>query len=134
MTASALVELELRTTGRCELVDITDEVADAAARMTLAGAGGLLVASPHTTAGITVNEGYDPDVARDLLWALEQMVPQEGFRHAEGNSDSHLKVALVGSSQLVPLVAGKLDLGRWQRVFFCEFDGPRTRRVTVRAI
>jgi len=95
--------------------------------------GGVLVASPHTTAGVTVNEGYDPDVAGDLLRRLERLAPKdgEGDRHAEGNSDSHLKTAFVGSSVVVPVSGGRLALGRWQRVFFCELDQARERKVFI---
>lgn len=123
-------EIELATRERNEMVDVTDRVQQAVDELGLTDSA-VLVSSPHTTAGVTVNEGYDPDVARDLLYALEQIVPQQGYRHAEGNSDSHVKVALVGSSQVVPVRGGRLALGRWQRVFFCEFDGPRTRRLEV---
>jgi secondary thiamine-phosphate synthase enzyme len=124
--------LTVRTQRRCQLVDVTDEVAAALDELELRD-GALLVASPHTTAGVIVNEGYDPEVAGDLLRRLEALAPAngQGDRHAEGNSDSHLKVALVGSSVLVPVSGGGLALGRWQRVFFCEFDGPRTRSLQV---
>ena len=125
--------LDLSTSRRCELVDVTDQVERALADLGLAD-GAVLVSSPHTTAAITVNEGYDPDVQRDLLYALDQFVPQEGYHHAEGNSDSHVKVALLGSSQLVPVEDDRLALGRWQRIFFCEFDGPRDRRFEVRTL
>lgn len=130
---SRTVTLHLDTAERCELVDVTEQVAGACAELVVEH-GAVVVASPHTTAAITVNEGYDPDVARDLLHALERMVPDEGFRHAEGNSDSHVKVALVGNAQLVPVRDGHLALGRWQRVFFCEFDGPRSRTMTVTSL
>jgi secondary thiamine-phosphate synthase enzyme len=97
----------------------------------------VLLHVPHTTAAVTVNEGYDPDVAGDLLRRLEALAPHlrdtDGARdrHAEGNSDSHLKAALVGGTVLLPVVGGQLALGRWQRVFFCEFDGPRRRELWV---
>jgi len=88
---------------------------------------------PHTTAGLTVNEGDDPDVARDLLARLDHLVPWNGgYRHAEGNAAAHIKAALVGPSVTVPVAAGRLALGRWQDVYFCEFDGPRRRTVEVR--
>jgi secondary thiamine-phosphate synthase enzyme len=87
---------------------------------------------PHTTAGLTVNEGADPDVTRDILDQLEKLAPQGGrYRHAEGNSDAHIRSALLGISQLLPVSGGNLALGTWQSVFFCEFDGPRRRRVFV---
>lgn len=120
---------ELDTTRRCELVDVTDEVARLAAGMPDAGA--VLVSSMHTTAAITVNEGYDPDVAADLVRALAPIADRADYEHAEGNSDSHLKVALLGASQLVAIEEGRLALGRWQRIFFCEFDGPRSGRTVL---
>jgi secondary thiamine-phosphate synthase enzyme len=90
---------------------------------------------PHTTAGILINEGYDPDVARDMEAALDKLVPHAGdYAHAEGNSDSHIKTALVGSSETVWIEAGRLALGRWQMIFFAEFDGPRTRELRVKIV
>jgi secondary thiamine-phosphate synthase enzyme len=121
----------IRTSSRNELVDVTERVVELTRELGLTD-GAVLVSSPHTTAAITINEGYDPDVAGDLLRRLERLAPHGGDdRHDEGNSDSHLKVALVGSSQLVPVEGGELALGRWQRIFFCEFDGPRTRELRV---
>jgi secondary thiamine-phosphate synthase enzyme len=121
----------IRTSTRNELVDVTERVAELTRELGVTD-GAVLVSSPHTTAGITINEGYDPDVAGDLLRRLERLAPHgEDDRHDEGNSDSHLKVALIGSSQLVPVENGELALGRWQRIFFCEFDGPRTRELRV---
>src|SRR5262245_60313820 len=94
----------------------------------LKGRSGILqIYVPHTTAGICINEGYDPDVVFDVAHVLQRLVPETGgYRHAEGNSDAHVKAILVGSSVTVPVQAGKLALGRWQEVFFCEFDGPRS--------
>lgn len=90
---------------------------------------------PHTTAAVTINECADPDVASDLEGAFDRLIPFEGpYRHAEGNSDSHLKSALVGASQTIFVEDGKLLLGRWQGIFFCEFDGPRDRYLQVRVI
>jgi secondary thiamine-phosphate synthase enzyme len=126
--------LTLRTERREEMVDITAEVAGAAAELGVDG-GALLVHVPHTTAAVTINEGYDPDVAADVVADLNRRVPRDaGYAHAEGNSDSHIKAILVGSSQLVPVEGGKPVLGRWQRIFFCEFDGPRSREVWVSAL
>jgi secondary thiamine-phosphate synthase enzyme len=131
--------IDVPTSQRCELVDVTAEVGRAARALGIAG-GAVLVHVPHTTAAITVNEGYDPDVAGDLLRRLERLAPHwedtAGVRdrHGEGNSDSHLKAALVGTSTLLPVVDGELALGRWQRVFFCEFDGPRRRELWVSAV
>lgn len=124
----------MRTSRREEMVDVTEQVRKAAA------GGGVrdgicLVATPHTTCAVTVNEGYDPDVTRDVLAHLRTLVPREAdFEHAEGNSDSHIKAILVGSSVGLPVAGSELQLGRWQAVFLCEFDGPRERElwVTVR--
>ena len=112
------------------MVDITAELAAAVAELGVA-TGAVLVHVPHTAA-VTVNEGYDPDVAADVVRDLSQRVPRDaGYAHAEGNSDSHIKAILVGCSQVIPVEDGKPALGRWQRVFFCEFDGPRSREVWV---
>ena len=102
--------------------------------MARSGAGGGVchVFVPHTTAGVTINEDADPDVARDIAHQLSRMVPEDsGFRHAEGNSDSHVKTALVGPTCAAPVRQGKLALGTWQAIFLCEWDGPRTRTVQV---
>jgi len=97
--------------------------------------GTCLVYVPHTTAGVTVNEGYDPDVAADITAVLAKLVPAgAGYAHSEGNADAHVKASLVGASQTIPVEDGRLALGRWQAVFFCEFDGPRERRCQVTAI
>jgi secondary thiamine-phosphate synthase enzyme len=127
-----VIELSVRTSVPRELVDVTDDVLHAVAE-TCDGDGAVLVSSPHTTAGVIVNEGYDPDVAGDLVRRLERLAPRDGQgdRHAEGNSDAHLVVALVGSSALLPVVDGELRLGRWQRIFLVEWDGPRARRLHV---
>src|SRR3954451_4864133 len=111
--------LTVATRQRTELVDVTDAVAQAVLRLGVAD-GAVLVSSPHTTAGITVNEGYDPDVAGDLLRRLDRLAPhrEPDDRHDEGNSDSHLKTAFVGTAQVLPVEDGELVLGRWQRVFF----------------
>ncbi|QOX79607.1 YjbQ family protein [Trichlorobacter lovleyi] len=94
--------------------------------------GILTVFVPHTTAGVTINENADPDVARDMTWFMQQLVPDlPGFRHVEGNSDAHIKASLFGSSVQVIVRAGTLWLGTWQGVYFCEFDGPRQRQVRL---
>jgi secondary thiamine-phosphate synthase enzyme len=122
---------DVQTDHREQMLDITDAVAAAVAALGVDD-GAVLVHVPHTTAAVTVNEGYDPDVVRDVLGHLSGLVPQsDGFAHAEGNSDSHIKAILVGCGQPVPVEAGAPALGRWQRVFLCEFDGPRTRQVWV---
>lgn len=122
---------EVNTSRRSELVDITERVAGAVERSKV-GDGICHVFIPHTTAGVTVNEGADPDVATDVASHLGEIVPREAaFEHAEGNSDSHIKTVLVGPSCAAPVRAGKLALGRWQAIFLCEWDGPRTRKVEV---
>lgn len=121
--------LEVATPSREAFVDLT---ADLAALVRREGwrDGAVLLSCPHTTAGLTVNEGADPDVRRDLLATLRRLVPERGdYLHAEGNSDAHLKASLMGCSLLLPLEAGRLVLGTWQAVYLCEFDGPRQRRV-----
>ncbi len=89
---------------------------------------------PHTTAGVTINENADPDVVTDMLAALKRMVPDLPYRHSEGNSPAHVKSTLVGCSMTIPIVDGRLCLGTWQGIYFCEFDGPRTRQVWVQLI
>jgi len=122
----------VETRARTELKDITREVARLVKESGVeSGACQLYV--PHTTAGILINESDDPDVARDIGDALDRLVPRNaGYKHYEGNADSHIKASLVGSSQVVPIEGGKLGLGRWQGIFFAEFDGPRKREVRIR--
>ena len=123
--------IEIRTSGREQLVDVTDLVSEVVARLDPAPAA-VLLHVPHTTAGVTINEGYDPAVAEDVLDVLRRLVPRNaGYRHLEGNSDSHVKAIATGSSQLIPVDRGAPMLGRWQRIFFCEFDGPRSRELLV---
>ena len=125
---------EIRTIRREELVDVTSEVARVVADSGVA-TGVAVVSSPHTTAGILVNENADPDVATDLIAGLSRIAPEHGgWRHAEGNSDAHLKTALVGTSAMIPIEGGRLVLGTWQAVYFAEFDGPRTRHLQVTVI
>ena len=130
-----MIELAVATGRARELVDVTDLVVRAVVELAVRD-GAVLVSSPHTTAGVTINEGYDPDVAGDLVRRLERLAPREGQgdRHAEGNSDAHLAVALVGTSVLIPVVESGLRLGRWQRIFLLEWDGPRARRLHVSKI
>ena len=121
----------MSTSRREELVDVTDQVRDAV-RAAGVGEGICLVASPHTTCVVTVNEGWDPAVVSDALGHLRGVVPQDaGFAHAEGNSDSHIKTMLVGTSASLPVAGGEVRLGRWQAVFLCEFDGPKQRSIYV---
>jgi len=127
-------EITLRTEARSAFVDLTGQVQ---AAVTAAGCrdGAVLVFNPHTTAGVTINEGADPDVVRDMTASLDRLVPwQDGYRHLEGNAAAHIKASLVGSSVTVIVAGGRLQLGTWQKIWFCEFDGPRTRRVWVRTL
>jgi secondary thiamine-phosphate synthase enzyme len=125
------MRFEVRTARREELVDVTAHVAEAVSASGVS-AGVAVISSPHTTAGVTINENADPDVVRDLLHGLERIVPREGgWRHFEGNSDAHLKTSLVGASAMLPVAGGRLALGTWQAVYLAEFDGPRTRRLDV---
>ncbi|MGC2828989.1 MAG: secondary thiamine-phosphate synthase enzyme YjbQ [Candidatus Acidiferrum sp.] len=126
--------LRVKTARRTQLVDVTGEVERAVAKSGVAS-GVCYVYVPHTTAGVMVNEHFDPDVATDLEGVFERLVPRVGpYRHAEGNSDSHAKAALTGTSATIFVEEGKLALGRWQGVFFCEFDGPRERNMWVKII
>lgn len=126
--------LRVRTSRRTELKDVTAEIA-AAVRESGCSEGLCHVYVPHTTAGILINEGADSDVARDIEAALDHLIPHVGnYAHAEGNSDSHIKTALVGSSQTIFIENGRLALGRWQAVFFAEFDGPRTRELRIKIV
>jgi len=126
--------LNVKTDQRTQLVDVTAQVQKAVASSGVAE-GICYLYVPHTTAAITINECADPDVARDVEGALDRLVPVTGpYRHSEGNSDSHVKAGLVGTSQIVFVKSGKLNLGRWQGVFFCEFDGPRDRKLHVKVL
>ena len=123
-------QFELRTAA-FEFVDITSQVAEAV-RESGVNEGLCCVYCPHTTAAITINENADPDVVHDLLLALDGTFPDRPeFRHAEGNSAAHLKSSVIGASEVIPVSGGKLVLGTWQGIYFCEFDGPRNRRFYV---
>ena len=125
------ISFDVQTTRRAQMVNITERVAEAVERSGV-DQGTCHVFIPHTTAGVTINEGADPDVAADVESHLAELVPKEAaFEHEEGNSDAHIKTVLVGPSCLAPVRGGKLALGTWQAVFLCEWDGPRTRRVEV---
>ncbi len=124
--------LTVKTRSRIEMVDITSSV-----QKELQDSGlqeGICIAYvPHTTAGITINEGADPAVCDDIITKLNELVPAgAGYRHLEGNADSHIKATLTGSSVTVLVENGRLVLGTWQKIFFCEFDGPRTRKVFLK--
>jgi secondary thiamine-phosphate synthase enzyme len=128
-----MIEFSVRTPAREAFVDITQQVRDAL-RGHGSGEGVLHVFVPHTTAGVTINEGADPSVAQDLLATLSRLVPRDaGYRHREGNADAHVKTTLVGSHVAVPFAGERLHLGTWQSIYLAEFDGPRTRRVWLQA-
>jgi len=124
-------EIKLRSAAKQEILDVTLQVAE------VVRAGGVdegfcHLFVPHTTAGLSINENADPDVKRDVLHALTKLVPEDGnFRHQEGNSPAHVKSVLTGSAVTLFIRAGRLDLGSWGGIYFCEFDGPRSRRLLV---
>ena len=125
-------EISVRSSSRFEMIDITEAVRQAA-REGKIDSGVVLVYTPHTTAAVTINENADPDVPRDLLAALDRIVPlSANYRHTEGNSAAHVKSSLVGASEMVIIENGRLVLGTWQSIFFCEFDGPRSRKVIIK--
>ena len=125
-------DFRISTKSRNQMIDITSKVRSLIDQSSVTD-GDVIVYCPHTTAAITINENADPSVPHDLLLTLEQLLPQHrsGYRHSEGNSDSHCKSSLVGCSEQVLLKGGSLQLGTWQGIFFCEFDGPRNRKVIV---
>jgi secondary thiamine-phosphate synthase enzyme len=129
-----MATLRVKTRRRTQFVDVTSEVARAVEESGI-DSGVCYVYVPHTTAGVTINEHADPDVASDLEGLFDRLVPHAGpYRHAEGNTDSHAKTVMVGTSQLIFVERGKLALGTWQGVFLCEFDGPRDRRIWVKVV
>ena len=117
------------------MLDITRQVAQAVNESGVKN-GICTVFVPHTTAAVTINENADPDVVHDMLMTLEQLLPKNrpGYRHTEGNSDAHIKSSLIGCTQNVIITKGKLLLGTWQGIYFCEFDGPRTRTLNIQII
>ena len=128
-------EIPVRTTRRVEMVDITSAVQNIITELDVKS-GICHLYTPHTTAAITINEAADPSVASDITDALSKLVPEgsRAYRHAEGNSDAHIKSSLIGISRSVFIEFGSLVLGTWQGIFFCEFDGPRSRKVIVKII
>jgi secondary thiamine-phosphate synthase enzyme len=123
--------IDVRTSSRTEFVDITSDIRQAV-RESGVDEGCCSVYVPHTTAGITLNENADPSVKEDILRTLERLIPLSGnYRHLEGNSDAHIKSSLVGSSVQVIIDRGDIVLGQWQGIFFCEFDGPRSRKAYI---
>ena len=129
-----LSRFNVRTGERSELINITRQVQDAVDTSGMKS-GLCQVYISHTTAGVTINENADPDVKTDMIAILEKLVPwRDGYRHMEGNSAAHLKSSMMGFSVSVPIDGGNLVLGTWQSIYFCEFDGPRTRNVYVNII
>ena len=127
-------ELSVSTNLRNEFVDITDEVADVVEKSGIRE-GYVLLYVPHTTAAVTINENYDPSVKKDILDKLSELIPHgAGYAHLEGNADSHIKSSIIGVTEFIPVRGGKIQLGRWQGIFFSEFDGPRSRRLLVEVI
>ena len=127
-------ELTLRTGNRTELLDITDSLTKLV-RGSKVRSGLLTVFVPHTTAAVTINENADPSVQQDILQELNRLIPFQGpYRHTEGNSAAHVKSSLVNPSQVILIEDGKLAMGTWQGVYFCEFDGPRTRKIWIKII
>ncbi len=126
--------VQVTTKTRIEFVDITSRVRDVIAKSGVKE-GMAVVYVPHTTAAVTINESADPSVVQDIIAKLGQVVPQHGgYRHTEGNSDAHIKTSLVGSSVHLIVSGGAPVLGTWQGIFFCEFDGPRTRTVQIKVL
>ncbi|SDN85168.1 secondary thiamine-phosphate synthase enzyme [Desulfonauticus submarinus] len=126
--------LEIRTTQREELKDITHLISQEIKKQNWQD-GILTIFSPHTTGGITINEGADPSVAQDIIKTLKRVIPLNwDYSHLEGNSDAHIKTSLIGSSEQVIVSNGKIMLGTWQKIFFAEFDGPRNRKVWLQFI
>ena len=125
-------DFHISTRNRNEFVDITDQVASFVSKSGVKE-GDAIVYCPHTTAAITINENADRSVVHDILLTLEELIPhlRAGYRHSEGNSDSHCKSSIIGCSEQVLISGGQLSLGTWQGIFFCEFDGPRSRRFSV---
>ena len=124
---------KVKTHARSEMIDVTARVQKLVAKQNVTD-GYVIVYVPHTTAAVTINENADPDVKADMLKKLETLIPKREpyYEHAEGNSDSHVKTSLVGNSATVLIEGGRLVLGRWQGIYFCEFDGPREREMYVK--
>lgn len=126
--------LKIQTRSRTQFADITADVQDAVNKLGISD-GVVTVFCPHTTAGVTINENADPDVTADMELVLDRVVPWTGgYAHGEGNTAAHVKASMMGSSVQVIVAGGRLQLGTWQAIYFCEFDGPRSRRVWVTAL
>jgi len=127
-------EITVRTNRRNEFIEVTGEVKKIVEKSNIKD-GFVILYVPHTTAGVTINENADPSVKADILNTLDKLVPPNaGYSHLEGNADSHIKSTIIGVSQLVHIINGRMSLGTWQGIFFCEFDGPRTRKMIVQVV
>jgi secondary thiamine-phosphate synthase enzyme len=134
MELKIIQTFQVRTSTQTEFIDITRSVQEALKKTGVEN-GICIVFIPHTTAAVTINENADPSVVQDIIMELNKIVPlKDQYRHLEGNSPAHIKASLVGCSQIVFVESGKLVLGTWQGIFFCEFDGPRSRQVHVKVI
>jgi secondary thiamine-phosphate synthase enzyme len=126
-------EIQIKTEERTELIEITDIVSEFVSETMSDGL--ITVYSPHTTAGITINENADPTVKNDMIKSLNKLIPfKDSYAHREGNSDAHIKTTLTGISVTIPVINGKMSLGIWQGIYFCEYDGPRNRKVILKTI
>jgi len=126
--------IQVKTRSRIEMKDITSDVQKEISRAGIQD-GTCMVYVPHTTAGITINEGADPAVCQDIIAKLNELAPPNaGYRHMEGNADSHIKASMMGSSVMIMVESGRPVLGTWQKIFFCEFDGPRSRKVYLKGV
>ncbi len=129
-----MVKIEVPTSNRTELIDITRRVQEVVTQQKLQN-GLVTVFVPHTTAAVTINENADPTVQRDILYEINKVIPfDDHYQHFEGNSAAHIKASLFGSSETILVQNGKLQLGTWQGIYFCEFDGPRHRKVWLQFI
>lgn len=129
-----LFQFEIKTSARTQMIDMTGEVSKIVSESGIKD-GLAVIHIPHTTAAVTINENADPDVQKDMTKFMDRLIPHENwFDHSEGNSDSHIKSSLFGCSQTVIIEKGRLVLGTWQGIYFCEFDGPRSRKVFVKVI
>lgn len=126
--------INVKSNSRNELVDVTDQINSELSEMGISDSI-ICIFVPHTSAAITINEGADPSVRHDIISTLSRLIPKDaGYHHMEGNSDAHLKSSMIGASICLPVEDGQLVLGTWQAVYFCEFDGPRHRRVGIKAL
>ncbi|MHB2154892.1 secondary thiamine-phosphate synthase enzyme YjbQ [Calditrichota bacterium GD2] len=129
-----MVKLDIRSTSRTEMIDITHEVQKVVTDSGLQS-GLAVILVPHTTAAVTINENADPTVQRDILYEINKVIPfEDGYHHFEGNSAAHIKSSLFGSSQTIIVENGQLQLGTWQGIYFCEFDGPRNRKIWIQLV